>query len=70
MSAARQTGNFFTRVSSSGFEFAAISPGSYLLVVSVNGRERASQVVVVQGDEVIEVMAGAQQADANGPGGR
>lgn len=49
---------FEARLQNGQFQFDALQPGGYLLVVTARGRERTHQSIVVQGDQEVVVPAG------------
>lgn len=59
----RENTSYDARLQAGAFKFDAIKPGNYLLVLTVRGRERTSQPVVVSGDQQIDLTAGAKSAE-------
>lgn len=59
----RENTSYDARLQGGTFQFEAIKPGSYLLVLSVRGRERTSQAVVVTGDQQVSLTAGAKSPE-------
>lgn len=60
----RENPSYDARLQAGSFRFDTIKPGNYLLVLTVRGRERTSQAVVVSGDQQISLTAGAKSAEA------
>jgi hypothetical protein len=67
----RENPSFDARLQNGSFRFEAVKPGDYLLVVTVRGRERTTQPVVLGGDHNLTVVAGkpATAPAAPTPGG-
>lgn len=59
----RENTSYDARLQAGAFKFDAIKPGNYLLVLTVRGRERTSQPVVVTGDQQVSLTAGAKSAE-------
>jgi protocatechuate 3,4-dioxygenase beta subunit len=59
----RENTSYDARLQAGAFKFDAIKPGNYLVVLTVRGRERTSQPVVVSGDQQISLTAGAKSAE-------
>jgi hypothetical protein len=61
---------FDARVQAGAFKFDSLKPGNYLLVVSIRGRERSTQPIVVSpgSDQQVGIAAGKVQ-EATPPGG-
>ena len=72
----RENPGFDARLQNGAFQFETLKPGGYLLVLTVRGRERTSQPIVVQGDQTLAIAAGKVATPtatpapngANGPG--
>lgn len=58
----RENPGFDARLQNGAFRFDALKPGNYLLVVTVRGRERTVQPVLVAGDLAVQVAAGKPAA--------
>ena len=58
----RENPGFDARLQNGAFRFDALKPGNYLLVVTVRGRERTVQPVLVAGDVALQVPAGKPAA--------
>lgn len=65
----RENPGFDARLQNGAFRFDALKPGNYLLVVTVRGRERTVQPVLVAGDVALQVPAGKPAAAADPAGG-
>lgn len=63
----RENPGFEARLQNGTFQFEALKPGGYLLVVAVRGRERTSMPIVVQGDQSVSIAAGKPTAAGNPP---
>jgi hypothetical protein len=62
----RSTAGFDAMMRGGTFQFDAVPAGSYLLAVSVAGRETSTQAIVINGDQQVVVAAGKGAAAQGG----